>query len=403
MALRAIIREGDTTSHGGTVLGYFSTLFVYGKYASGVGHLGYCPKCEKEFLILPGPRTFNYLGHDVAVEGMQTSCGATLIASQSKFTLSIQPGPVKYLPGPLSALIQTQDANVACHAQIRFLTADGQPVANTTYKLTLADGSTEAGKTDADGHTHRIATDYEVAITSAEFYPDWFYGCECQAERLASHGARSPSPTMKVTLTKLHTKEQGSDSPPIQHTLPQASSTRDLTPGEIAMAQILFKDAIDYSKVKIHRGGLFGQPNRSQNAMTPRGEIHFPDQYFKTDYSAEDAPTLMWFIHEMVHVWQYQLGYNLIWNGFKIGLKGGYDANANAYYYDLKGADTGKQFHQFNMEQQGQLIANYFGATELGMGKYQEELQELRRVLKDFLLQPKNPALLPYTTEFTKP
>lgn len=133
------------------MLGYFSTLFVYGKYASGVGHLGYCPKCEKEFLILPGPRTFNYLGHDVAVEGMQTSCGTTLIASQFKFTLNTQPGPVKYLPGPLSALIQTQDANVACHAQIRFLTADDQPAANTTYKLTLADGSTEAGKTDADG------------------------------------------------------------------------------------------------------------------------------------------------------------------------------------------------------------------------------------------------------------
>lgn len=51
---------------------------------------------------------------------------------------------------------------------------------------------------------------------------------------------------MKVTLTKLHTKEQNLESPPIQHTLPQASSTRDLTAGEIAMAHILFKDAIDY-------------------------------------------------------------------------------------------------------------------------------------------------------------
>lgn len=166
------------------------------------------------------------------------------------------------------------------------------------------------------------------------------------------------------------------------------------------MARTVFKDAIDYSKVKIHRGGLLGQPNRSGNAMTPRGEIHFPDDDYRTDFSIQKADAKIWFIHEMAHVWQYQLGYNLIWNGIKIGASGGYNSGAPAYRYDLREQDKGKRFSAFNMEQQGELIAHYYAATQLKIGKYIEELPDLTLVLSDFLSNPKNPNLLPTTTDF---
>ncbi|MGL6013346.1 MAG: PAAR domain-containing protein [Shewanella oncorhynchi] len=82
MGLKAIIREGDPTSHGGTVIEGFAGINIYGKPAAGVGHKGVCPKCKCQFVIVAGVVGVSYLGRNVAVEGMLTSCGATLIATQ---------------------------------------------------------------------------------------------------------------------------------------------------------------------------------------------------------------------------------------------------------------------------------------------------------------------------------
>ncbi|HZG21329.1 MAG TPA: PAAR domain-containing protein [Herbaspirillum sp.] len=79
----AIICKGDSTSHGGTVLEGFATLNVLGKNAAGVGHMVLCPKCKGSFPIVQGAENVSYLGKPVAVEGMKTSCGAELQASQS--------------------------------------------------------------------------------------------------------------------------------------------------------------------------------------------------------------------------------------------------------------------------------------------------------------------------------
>lgn len=186
----------------------------------------------------------------------------------------------------------------------------------------------------------------------------------------------------------------------INHIRPAASKTRGLTAGEIAMARTVFKDAIDYGKVKIHRGGLLGQPNRSGTAMTPRGEIHFPDSNYREDFSQETPTIKIWFIHEMTHVWQYQLGYSLVWNAIKIAAKGGYSAGAPAYFFDLKGRDKGKTMSQFNMEQQGELVAHYYAAKQLEVFRYRQSLPELEQALASFLKNPKEPGLLPATTYF---
>ncbi len=43
--------------------------------------------------------------------------------------------------------------------------------------------------------------------------------------------------------------------------------------------------------------------------MTPEGEIYFPDEVYKDDFSKSNASDRHFFIHEMVHVWQHQLKY----------------------------------------------------------------------------------------------
>jgi hypothetical protein len=78
-------------------------------------------------------------------------------------------------------------------------------------------------------------------------------------------------------------------------------SNRALTDREIAMASLLFGDAIDYGRVRVHNRRYlpFGlQPKNC--AMTPNGSIYFHHSCFLPDYAAGDPPAQHWFMHEMV-------------------------------------------------------------------------------------------------------
>jgi uncharacterized Zn-binding protein involved in type VI secretion len=77
-----IIRVGDRTSHGGTVLEGSPSDICMGKPIAFVGHKTLCPKCRGAFPIIEGVLTTTFYGKGVAVAGMKTACGAVLIASQ---------------------------------------------------------------------------------------------------------------------------------------------------------------------------------------------------------------------------------------------------------------------------------------------------------------------------------
>lgn len=57
--------------------------------------------------------------------------------------------------------------------------------------------------------------------------------------------------------------------------------------------------------------------SRERTAMTPNGEMYYPDAVYSSDYSSQTMPgdretvagASHLFIHEMMHVWQYQKGY----------------------------------------------------------------------------------------------
>ncbi len=269
---KAIIREGDTTSHGGTVLEAFPTLTVYGKNAAGVGHQVSCPKCKGSFPIVQGASNYTFMGKNVAVESMQTACGAVLIASQGQATVDNTPGgTISMGAGAVAAALAGAAAvSKLFDEQIRFFTADRNVLANTPYKLTLADGSTVEGRTDHGGKTQRIETDGEQEVTCAEFFPETFYGCACTADHMCAAGGRAPAPALRVELQGIKTNSQAVGASVVNHTLPPAD-VRPMTAGEIAMARSVFKDSLDYGRVKIHRGGLLGQPDRSGNAT---GQSH---------------------------------------------------------------------------------------------------------------------------------
>jgi len=79
-----IIRLGDSTSHGGTVIEAFNQTDLNGKPMAGVGHKVTCPLCKGVFPIAEGSALLDVGGVPVALHGMKTACGASLIASGSK-------------------------------------------------------------------------------------------------------------------------------------------------------------------------------------------------------------------------------------------------------------------------------------------------------------------------------
>lgn len=83
-----IIRLGDPTSHGGAVLEAFANTKLNGKPISGVGHMVSCPLCLGVYPIAEGSSLYKVNGTPVALDGMKTACGASLIATGPKGTVA---------------------------------------------------------------------------------------------------------------------------------------------------------------------------------------------------------------------------------------------------------------------------------------------------------------------------
>ena len=83
--------------------------------------------------------------------------------------------------------------------------------------------------------------------------------------------------------------------------------------------------------------------------MAPNGNIYYNEGYYDEDISKASIDRQALFIHEMAHVWQYQ-------NGVDVFEEGMFDDN-NYNYLPLK---EGKTFAQYGIEQQGDIIRDYF-------------------------------------------
>ncbi|MEA5115921.1 MAG: hypothetical protein VB050_18045 [Geobacteraceae bacterium] len=171
---------------------------------------------------------------------------------------------------------------------------------------------------------------------------------------------------------------------------------RELTLGESLMARKIFKDSIFYREVMIYKGNAFPFQDE-KTIVTPRNEMYCPTGVFQEDFSkAAKFEEKEWFIHEMTHVWQYYRGYRrrLVAKGAFYGAVSFTISSKWAYEYDPI-ADKNKKLSDFNMEQQADIIAHYYGAKFLNDKTYTPILPFLQSVLADFLREPRAVAHLP--------
>jgi hypothetical protein len=123
---------------------------------------------------------------------------------------------------------------------------------------------------------------------------------------------------------------------------------RGLTGEERALAASVFGAAINYERVRIsNRKWAFFQPRLV--VMAPRGAIHFhPENHrYCDDFCGAGLEDQGLFIHEMTHVWQHQVGINLI-------LKRHIFCR---YSYSLK---PGWPLARYGIEQQAEIVRHAF-------------------------------------------
>lgn len=126
---------------------------------------------------------------------------------------------------------------------------------------------------------------------------------------------------------------------------------RTMTAGEQALATTVYKTQIDFSKVSIfNEKWAFFQP--TDRAMAPNGNIYYApgNTNYSTDFSAAGVSLAQkaTFIHELAHVWQHQHGVNVIANGI-------FQRD-----YDYLPLTTSTNFSELGIEEQAQLIRDYF-------------------------------------------
>lgn len=78
---KGVIRLGDKTSHGGSVISAATDLKYLGKCVALEGNQVVCPKCKGAFPIKAPGSERKHKGKRVAYDGDKAACGAKLLSS----------------------------------------------------------------------------------------------------------------------------------------------------------------------------------------------------------------------------------------------------------------------------------------------------------------------------------
>ncbi|MBO9574299.1 MAG: vgr related protein [Sphingobium sp.] len=130
--------------------------------------------------------------------------------------------------------------------------------------------------------------------------------------------------------------------------MPLRPTDRLLTQSERRLAAAMFGSAIALDAVQVrHRRWMPFQPR--DVVMAPRGHIHFQPMgtSYRACFGSADLDHQALFIHEMVHVWQYQTGMNLLIRRHPWC----------RYRYDF---EPGRPFARYGVEQQAEIVRHVF-------------------------------------------
>lgn len=171
MVMRAVICKDDPTSHGGVVVEGNALATVKGRQIAQKGHMTRCPRCKGDFPIVEGLPFRSIAGVGMAVEGMKTACGATLIATTTQGFMMVEDqseagesataaaAATAETAATAAAAVAASTAQAVVQHAASFRAVDehtGEALPDMPYRIELPDGSSLRGRTDADGYTERV-------------------------------------------------------------------------------------------------------------------------------------------------------------------------------------------------------------------------------------------------------
>lgn len=163
---QAVIVQGCKTSHGGVVIQGNSSFNISGIGAAGKGYMVACPKCKGIFPISEGaPNITLPDGAQLALAGMKTACGATLLASS--FLVVADPSSPfgSQLGGNPNDDEDTTPPPEDHKGRFQLVDNDtGEPIANRRVRVTMGDGTSTIYASDEQGFTDWVHTQSEEEI-----------------------------------------------------------------------------------------------------------------------------------------------------------------------------------------------------------------------------------------------
>jgi uncharacterized Zn-binding protein involved in type VI secretion len=166
---RYLIRDGDTTTAGGTVIASGSHMPIDGLIVALEGDAVQCPACKSTGFIKCTPPIRKFTGHagtQLSVDGDLCMCGCPtpprLIASQKMHSIGFSASEIASTPAAAPWLahagLSLEPFGYVHDEQFQLLGANGKPLANRKYKAVSSSDSSVTGMTDSAGNTQRIKT-----------------------------------------------------------------------------------------------------------------------------------------------------------------------------------------------------------------------------------------------------
>lgn len=138
-------------------------------------------------------------------------------------------------------------------------------------------------------------------------------------------------------------------------------SSRPLFEQEMDLAQEYFGSSIEYSKIKIKKGGLL---TLIYPGFTFANTISFPVGQYDYEESTDQALLL----HELTHVWQYQQnGLSYLPEALYVEI---FTSEPYVVHYD-----STKSFFDYDVEEQGEIVADFFLSQNPDYAIYIESIQ----------------------------
>lgn len=359
---------GDPTSSGGSVVTGSPFTDIDGTPVARVTDQATCPRHKGAYPIVDGDSTLIVDGQPVALHGSSLACGCKVLSAQQvrvfvdagggaggttggKKTAAAAIAVAAGLAAAKGQAEQDQSGAKSDEPVGRFDQSlclqdeSGCALGGVAYVLYLEDGTRLDGRLDSSGNTERVVTETPQRIIKVALKPEDVGCCPTHADRCPESFE-----ALEIELEDVSTSSEGFGVS-VQSVVTPKGEERPLTQGEIDMSRLVFDDAIDYSIVRVHnREYLWFGLQPDDTAMAPNGQIYFNPKHFQEDFSDPTSPgDQWWFIHEMTHVWQHQLGYPVKWRGaLRVGL---------GYEYELA---EDRRLSDYNMEAQGNILADYF-------------------------------------------